>query len=84
MGLARASDEIDRLIEKRAAEREEANFEEMAWKESTRKHNAKLRRQHRAEWFAYFSNLADSLRRSADEFDARASALLEDDEKGNA
>ena len=84
MDVIRASDQIDALIEKRAKANDEANFEEQAWKASARKHNAKLRRQHRAEWFAYFSNLADSLRRSADEFDARASALLEDDEKGNA
>ena len=84
MGLARASDEIDRLIEKRAAEREEANFEEMAWKESTRKHNAKLRRQHRALWYAYFSNLAESLRRNAAHFEEKAARLLEDEPRGEA
>ncbi len=79
MDVARASDQIDALIEKRV--NTEASFEEMAWKESTRKHNAKLRRRHRAEWFAYFSNLADSLRRGADEFEEKAAALLEDDQK---
>ena len=82
MDVIRASDQIDALIEKRAEANGEADFEEQAWKASVRKHNAKLRRQHRAEWFCYFSNLADSLRRSADEFDRRAEALMEDDEKG--
>ena len=60
------------------ATREGANFEEMAWKESVRRHNERIRRRHRAEWFAYFSTLASSLRASADEFDRRAEQLLEE------
>ena len=85
MDLARASDELDRLIEKRAGERDAANFEEVAWKASVRRHHAKLRQQHRAEWFCYWSALADSLRKSADEFEAKAQALLEDEpERRNA
>ncbi len=82
MDVARASDQIDALIDKRAAGREEATAAEMAWKESVRRHNAKLRRQHRAEWFAYFSTLASSLRASADHYERRAQALLEDEPKG--
>ena len=82
MDLARASDELDRLIEKRAGERDAANFEEVAWKASVRRHHAKLRQQHRAEWFCYWSALADSLRRSADRYERRALALLEDEPKG--
>ena len=78
MALARASDQLDALIERRAGERSEANAAEMAWKESVRKHHAKLRRQRRGEWFCYWSALADSLRKSADEFEAKAQALLED------
>ena len=80
MGLARASDEIDRLIEKRGRQHEEANFEEMAWKESTRKHNAKLRRQHRAEWFSFYSRLAASHALISRDFERRAEALLDDTE----
>ncbi len=78
MDLARAADQIDALIEKRARGNEAANAEEELWRSSVRKHSAKIRRRHRAEWFCYFSNLADALRKSADEFDARAAALLED------
>ncbi len=79
MDVARASDQIDALIEKRAAGREEATAAEMLWKESVRRHHEKLRRQLRAEWFVYFSTLADSLRASADGFEAKAQALLEDE-----
>jgi hypothetical protein len=77
--VARASDQIDALIEKRSRQWSEANAEEMAWKASVRKHNAKLRRQRKAEWFCYWSALADSLRASAEVYEARASALLEED-----
>ena len=78
MDVARASDQIDQLIEKRAAGREEATAAEMLWKASVRRHHEKLRRQHRAAWFAHFSALADSLRRSADHYERRALELLED------
>ena len=80
MEVAQASDQIDGPIERRSRQRSEANVAEMLWKESVRKHNAKLRRQHRAELFCYFSNLADSLRASAEHYERRAEALLEDDE----
>ncbi len=79
MDVARASDQIDALIDKRAAARTGANFEEMAWKESVRRHNAKLRRQHRAEWHAYFSRLADAHARISERLEARALELLEDE-----
>ena len=51
----------------------------MAWKESARKHHAKLRRQRQGEWYCHFAALADSLRRSADEYEAKAEELLEDE-----
>ena len=77
MDVGQASDQLDALIDKRAAERGAANLEEMAWKASVRKHHAKLRRQRRSEWFCYWSALADSLRASADHYERRALALLE-------
>ena len=79
MDVAKASDQIDALIDKRAAGREKAAAEEMAWKASVRRHNAKLRRQRQGEWFCYFAALADSLRRSADHYERRALELLEND-----
>jgi len=80
--VARVSDQIDGLIEKRSRQHAEANFEEMAWKESVRRHHERLRRERRAEWVRYWSVLADSLRASADEFDARAERLLEQPDRG--
>jgi hypothetical protein len=78
--VARASDQIDALIDRRAAGRDEANAAEMMWKASVRRHHEKLRRERRAEWFCYWSALADSLRKSADDFERRATELLEDSE----
>jgi hypothetical protein len=74
--VARASDQIDALIDKRAVARAGANFEEMAWKASVRRHHQKLQRARRAEWFEFYYRLASSLRRSAEEFDRRAEQLL--------
>ena len=48
---------------------------------SVRKHHEKLRRQRRAEWYGFYCRLADSLRKSAEHFEAKALALLEPDEK---
>ena len=61
------------------AEVNAANAEEMLWKASVRKHNAKLRRQHRAEWFSFYSRLAESHARISRDFEAKAEALLEDE-----
>ena len=79
MDLARASDQIDQLIEKRAAGRDQATAAEMLWKESVRRHHEKLCRQRRGEWYCYFAALADSLRASADHYERRALELLEND-----
>ena len=76
--VERAEAQLNALVERRAEAAGRANAEEELWKASVRKHNARLRRQHRAEWFAYFSTLASSLRASADEFDRRAEQLLEE------
>ena len=85
MDVSKASDQLDALIERRAGERNEANAAEMAWKESVRKHNARLWRERQGEWFCYWSALADSLRKSAEHFEAKAQALLEDEpERRNA
>ena len=80
MDVDQASASIDALIDRRA--RAEANFEEMAWKASVRKHNAKLGRERRAEGFRYWSALASSLRLSAAEYDRKAEALLEEPGEG--
>ena len=80
MDLARASDQIDALIERRAGERGAANELAEMYAESARRHRERIRRQNRAAWFTYFSNLAASLRAGAERYDRRAAELLEDDE----
>ncbi len=82
VNVARASDQIDALIDKPGGQ-ERANEVEEFWKASVRKHNARVRREHRALWFAYYSNLAASLKTSADWYEARAAALLEEPEGGS-
>ena len=79
MDLARAETDLNDLIERRAREAGEANATEMAWKVSVRKHHEKLRRQRRGEWYCHFAALADSLRRSAEHYEAKARELLEDE-----
>ena len=78
MDVEAASDQIDALIVCGARERGQANAEEMLWNASVRRHHEKLRRQRQGEWYCYFAALADSLRKSADELEAKAQALLED------
>ena len=77
--LARAETDLNNLVERRAREAGEANATEMAWKASVRKHHEKLRRQRRGEWFCYWSALAESLRKSAAHYEAKALELLEDE-----
>ncbi len=72
---------MNALIERRAREASKAQALEDLWKASERRHHERLRRERRAEWYCYWSALADSLRRSADEFEAKAEALLEGGER---
>ncbi len=80
--------ELEAFIERRTravpedrAGQERANDLEEFWRRSEARHRERRRRANRAAWFAYFSNLADSLRRSAEEFERRAEQLLDDDER---
>jgi hypothetical protein len=82
--VARASDQIDALIEKRARQRAVANREEMTWKASVRQHNETLRRQHRNAWYCHFAGLASALRKSAEAYEAKAEQLLLEEGGGGA
>ena len=81
MDVAKAGDQLDALIERRARERSSADELEEMYRASVRRHRERERKAIRAEWFAYFSNLASSLRRSADEFERRAESLLEEPDR---
>jgi len=81
LNVARAEADLNSLIERRVREREAADVVEDLWEAGVKKDGERRRRRLRAEWFVYFSTLADSLRASADGFEAKAQALLEDDER---
>ncbi len=68
---------IDRIIERRAREREDANRVEELWKDSTRLHNEKRRREVRAAWYSHHVALCDVHRRLASEHEAKALSPLE-------
>jgi hypothetical protein len=76
MDLARASDQLDRLIERRVGERSAANELAEMYAESARRHRERKRRENGAAWYSHFSALADSLRQSAAEYERRAEQLL--------
>jgi hypothetical protein len=80
--VARASDQIDRLIERRAGERGAANELQAMYADSAKRHRERKRRENGAAWFAHFSALADSLRRNAEEYERRAERLLKAEEGG--
>jgi hypothetical protein len=83
--VEQASASIDALIDKRAAGREKATVEEMAWKASVRRHHEKLRRRLKAEWYAYHVDQAERLRRTmtalVERHEAEALKLIEDENK---
>jgi hypothetical protein len=84
---AGAAQEIDAFIERIAnpgADREKANQLEEFWRESERKHREKIRRHNGAQWYGYHLTLADNHRALADEHEAKALALLEDERQEGA
>jgi hypothetical protein len=72
-----AEKQLDAFIERRSRHNPEREREEM-YMESVRRYHARNRKQIRAEWYAYFRRIADSLRARAEEYDQRAEALMEE------
>jgi hypothetical protein len=76
--------EIDRIIEKRAAERRDANRIEELWKESARKVNGRRREESRALWYGYHMDQAERIERVASEIAAghreRAEELMSENQ----
>ena len=71
---------INRLIEFRSrtpTDKEEANREEEAWKESTRAYNAERLEARRHMWATHYRTLARNLRDSAQRFEDKANQLQE-------
>lgn len=76
-----ATDQLDKLIERRSSSNPEDELEP-SYAESVRRYHARRRKEVRAQWYAYFCRLADSLRSRAEEYDRRAEALMEDRGEG--
>lgn len=76
MDLARASDSIDALIDRRATQRDNANALSQLWQESERRHREKRRRENRALWYEFHCRLSDAHAAIAAEHEAKALALL--------
>lgn len=51
------TDQIDALIGKRSRMKEQGRDEEMAWKESVRRHHATERARIRWEWIRHFEHM---------------------------
>ncbi len=68
--------EIDRIIERRAREARDANRVEELWRDSTRLHNERRRRENGAAWYSHHVALCDVHRRLAEEHEAKALSLL--------
>ncbi len=70
--------EIDRIIERRAREREDANRVEELWKDSARKVNGQRREEMRALWHGYHMDQAERIERVASEIAAGHRAKAEE------
>lgn len=62
--------ELDRIIEKRAAERKDAKHVEDVWRESARVHEERLREENRAVWYGYHMDQAERIERVASQIAA--------------
>ena len=64
--VERASDQIDLLISRRIAEREQSDLEATEWERSVQAHAAKARAEHRAAWAQYHRAQARRLRATSE------------------
>ncbi len=80
--VEQAEKSLDEFINSRSKQREEANAVEALWRTSERVHAAKRREENKTLWFTYYSQLAHSCRQRAEEYEARAEALLVNQPKG--
>ncbi len=67
---------LDQFIERRARDREDANREEEAWKESTRRVNAKRREENRLAWIDYYGRMHHAHLGIAEDHARRRAQLL--------
>ncbi len=73
--MDRATDQLDRLIERRATGTEAANERERKWKRGLEAHHAEHQEANRHRWVAYFKALARNHAALAEENERRAEQL---------
>ncbi len=69
--------EIDRIIERRAREHNDANRTEELWRKSSRVHNARRRRANGAAWREHHLRMQEVHARLAEEHENAALSLLQ-------
>lgn len=77
-----AEESLNRLIERRAEEREEANREATAWRASEVRFRARRESEIRSQWVRYYRRQAVLFRSLAAENEARALRLISGAEGG--
>ena len=58
MDVAKASDQIDQLIDKRSERRRAANAAEESWKQPTRERRERRRRDNARAWAEHYASMA--------------------------
>ncbi len=72
-----ATDQLDKLIERRSSSNLDPDELEPSYAESVRRFHARRQESHRWEWVRYFDRMARNHARLAEEHAARAEALME-------
>jgi hypothetical protein len=72
-----ATEQLHRLIERRAGKEPDPDELEPSYAESVRRFHGRRRRQNRALWFAYFCRQAEAHRKLSESYEARAEELCE-------
>jgi hypothetical protein len=75
-------EELDRLIERRAKEADDANRFAQAWAESVRRYNVRAQAERRQAWIAFHRDLERLHKSLADEHRQKAAALLASEDEG--
>jgi hypothetical protein len=73
-----ATEQLHRLIERRAGKEPDPDELEPSYAESVRRYHARLRDQNRWAWIRYYEGLARCHTRLAEEHEARVRQLLEE------
>jgi hypothetical protein len=69
--VAAAAEQNDQLIESRTASRTKANAQAASWSASEQQYHARKRAEIRAQWYAFFCQMAENHRRLSEDYERR-------------